>query len=1587
MNNHELLLNEISKTYSLESNASSELAYLSDERLAPTLKAMTYELLDRQDADGRIGSQAILEVWQSYLCRTSEEPAGGWLVHLYKCLKGNLFPHLGMPEDASEFETECESLLLLMYSVFKYERKSLAYNPRLEMPIMSRDTVARSNSRDEYKRNLAMYFDNHIYEMMRIAYDLGENRILEHTGLVFYLAIRIANQLDSLKVPVDLCLLSAAAATFDLGRFGLRPFEELRMPDLRYYYTDFCLNNHDLPTVAHVAANHSPRDLELENISIEGLILIYAFFRVCTADGGFDILTLQDAYEDSLQTIDFNTDEERVRFENEFRKIEDFEGFLTNLGVSVELPAVPSCECEADRNHKFTDPSILFGDDVVKQLKYIAIDHNTRLMRHFTESREFEKTIEFARSETHWMNKRTYLNIISEYSAYMTESQKDIALEFLYELLSHNASDIRDQAAAIMGKMVGKYREEYKKVIPNDSPLDDPMGVNIKVFKHYMNMILSPEHAYSQQQRNWIISTLDSFVLATLNNCRPAARYMYFDVLEEHYTVSRHDANVIMSLASAACDIPVEMCTQEFITAITYFTKDVLGNYSRAVDIIIVDLMAHFFGDENGQLKMRMKSMLGIRGETISQAQITKLMLDDLKLTTEWNYKVGGIRLLSAYIEDDANSDMLLPVAMHFANLAMVSETITVRRYAGDALLKLMKKLPVAQRNEVAIELYHGLDIEDFQYLRALPDYFGRSLLLLPAEEFDEMVVCLERTIVQGVTKSSCAALITVAKILENYSSYEFKDTDSNYKGRWDKLVGLIMKGMYNYNAIISQEAFGSLGEFIFNSSTLSLEDKKKIADECFKRLLVATADDVESNGLDFYNNSTVLNKIYRFISEYEKAYGEFNTPYRDKIAFFPGTFDPFSNGHKTVAKSLNEMGFEVYLAIDEFDWTKKTLPHMLRKNIIQMSVADHEGIFVFPENCPVNLRNPKDLEKLRNLFEGRELYIVAGYNVVQESLVYNLEPTPGSIHEMNHVVFAANRRKLDELEAANYNNISGDIIKLHLRNFIQDASSQNIRDSLDMERDVSDMIDPLAQNYIYSKHYYSREIAHKISYQQKEIEISDFCPANTEILPNFTMQLLDKGYRYSDFREKMDNPEVHTVYITNGHNGTPVAFASAYFEGDTAYLGALYMDYNQKIRKLGETILAEVTMACIAQGAKRMVYAPFDPADANDQTMILLRRHGFVDCMPYGMSDCCSMNTDSTPAKGSLLKTDISEPIVVFRDVEDAIKKPFKSNPRVVQTMAEAHDNLLKAMCEAHPGKLIIGLNSSAVYSKITDMVVAENNSVLEAEDENADMINKGYKPASFDVNNESPYLAVPIGKTLTRVVIPDTVTKAMHIDKYYSNDLSTYQIRESVNYAALDDQISVLKSFDKPVILIDEMFHKGSKFKKLAPELREQGVDIHKVIVAVLTQNGLDTLNQDNYTVESAYFLPKITLWINERDCYPFIGGDGIDSKLSPENYSINMILPYTTMSIVGKDDTEKVQKFSYACMKNAEALMQVLREEYKEVFKKKLTLGRLGAVISEPKLPLIGVGLTYDDKISPTRYIDNDVKQLERLMKYMK
>lgn len=96
-------------------------------------------------------------------------------------------------------------------------------------------------------------------------------------------------------------------------------------------------------------------------------------------------------------------------------------------------------------------------------------------------------------------------------------------------------------------------------------------------------------------------------------------------------------------------------------------------------------------------------------------------------------------------LEGAGKEEQVLHVATHLGNLVKVSETVVVRRRAGEALVSIIDKMPLSQRNEIAVELGKGLEIGDYQFSKYIPDYLGVIMLHLPPRELDELIADLEK--------------------------------------------------------------------------------------------------------------------------------------------------------------------------------------------------------------------------------------------------------------------------------------------------------------------------------------------------------------------------------------------------------------------------------------------------------------------------------------------------------------------------------------------------------------------------------------------------------------------------------------------------------------------------------------------------------------------------------------------------------------------------------------------------------------------------------------------------------------------------
>ena len=368
--------------------------------------------------------------------------------------------------------------------------------------------------------------------------------------------------------------------------------------------------------------------------------------------------------------------------------------------------------------------------------------------------------------------------------------------------------------------------------------------------------------------------------------------------------------------------------------------------------------------------------------------ELSGILLDNLKTATPWVIKVVNVELLSRYAACGGGS--ALQIAAHFANLIRVSEAVVVRERAGRALLGIAPRLTSGERNEIAVELAKALEAGPSEFSKYIPQYLGAFMLWLPPAELDEVIDYLAELLSHSADSVVASALDTAGYVLENYRLYpqRFPEEEAVWDRRRRRLAGLLLKGMASYREAVQQEAMYVIGDTLFSSPRFPDERKAWLFTLCAHKLLFLIREN-QGGGLNDLYCSAALYRIYQFIVRYETDNGPFQFHSRQKVAFFPGTFDPFTLSHKALANTIRDMGYEVYLAVDEFSWSKKTQPSLIRRRIVSMSVADEFHVHLFPYNIPINIANPDDLQRLRQLFAGRELYLIVGSDVIHGASSY----------------------------------------------------------------------------------------------------------------------------------------------------------------------------------------------------------------------------------------------------------------------------------------------------------------------------------------------------------------------------------------------------------------------------------------------------------------------------------------------------------------------------------------------------------------------------------------------------------------------
>ena len=1505
------------------------------------------------------------------------EPSEGWLAYAYDYARRLLYPE---KTDAEPFAPGAVFLLSVLQVLFAAEAELLPHDPAWTFDFLTDDELAGSPSAPSYQRFLRLWRREFVYELMRLGLEVTPYRTLEHIAGVHHLAVTAARALRKSGVAVDVALVSGAAAGHDLGKFGCRPGE--RVPYLHYFYTDQWFRRRRMTDIGHVAANHSVWDLEPDYLSVEALLLIYADFRVKQLHDAQGreitrISTLAQAFQVILDKLDDVDGEKQKRYTRVYARLEDFEQFMVSCGVDVTMSGGDTPPLPEKHTALMTD------DEALRALTLRCVGHNMELMHRLTDQRSFARLLEEARGETDWRRLRAYLAVMESYSLYLHIPQKVQTLTFLYELLMHREGDIRRQAAALLGEIIAGFHAGYAKERPADIRPDPRAITDVDQWRLYLDKILYPDHKLMPQHRRWIGYTLKFAVGSLLSHCPGREERFLAPVFAYYRRPEDLDDYTAFQLLDTAAALPDTAYTASRARQMTDFAaalslrKDLT---IRMAAVLLLDRLARLYPEDGRALEAVTAVPDGDSGtlrylkqDVLSQGAplllpedvVSEIFLDNLKTATPWITKQGNLRLLTDFAR--SGKSPALHIATHLSNLIKVSDRVTVRHSAGNALLALAPRLTADQRNEVAVELCRGLELGQQEFTKYIPDYLGRFALWLPPAELDEVLDDLRVNLSSSDSRVTASVLDTVGVIYEAYDAYRsrFPETDDAYRRRRERLLGLLMRGLSGIDGATRQEALFVLGRRVFGSGELGRHEKRR-AFMLTQRKLLSAQDEFPGEGLTFYYRAAMLGKLYRFITEERLFHKGFDFGAPRPVAFFPGTFDPFTLSHKGIVRAIRDQGFEVLLAIDEFSWSKKTQPYRLRRRIAAMAVADVFHVSIFPEDFPVNIANPENLHELRAAFPGRSVSIVVGSDVVLHASSYKKPVTPDSIHTFDHVVF---RRTEPDAEPADYSCITGKVLELTLPPQLEEISSTRIREAVDANRDISNLIDPTVQEFIYRRGLYLREPQDKPVLRTEDLS---FLPASPETAEKFLRTMLSVPTAAA-LRTQIES-RGDDVMVCRDTDGTILGAASyACLDsarlfarlgdpalsglvrqnagGRTLLISGLFVPRGERQSDLCQLLITEVLTLALSREFTYALYLPLEGA-VSGYGRQLLTLQGFV---PAG---------DSTDA----LAVDMRCPIVLSRNVDTAVKAPFSSSPRVLAAIAAAHRRLQAALTKLQPGSLVLSLSAGVIYHRLLQRITGRNGVPAE--------------PTTPRVLG--PDICVPYGKILRGVAVPNTVTKTLRTDKVYEPDLSTYSIEAYPDYSPLPDQVRTIHAFARPVILVDDMLHDGKRIRRLAPLLAETNTPVDQVLVGYLTGMGRDLMEQLGYDVDAIYYLPNLRLRFVESTLYPFIGGDTVRrSEALPGGLqpAVNRILPYAAPEYTGMDD-ETAWELSLCCLENARDILLALETEFRSLYARNLTLSRLGEAVILPLCPDKGGCMTYDLSRAASTYLEGDIELLKRM-----
>ena len=1205
-------------------------------------------------------------------------------------------------------------------------------------------------------------------------------------------------------------------------------------------------------------------------------------------------------------------------------------------------------------------------DDREILLQYRALSGmSERFFREAIRPKSGISFLERVTTEQDWREIRAHLTLFEASADRLDEEQIKVIINYLFDLLFHDNGTIRRLSAGTMGYILSLCME--------DRP---------EIFEEILHRILFRSGKKSEYKRRWIGNTLKTILSVMFEQLNKNERKEALRIYASYFKSSRWGHLSCLNLLEGIMEIPWNSWSfmqrgyifdflrnflktpndelreaalwllDDWISDGWYCPPDVksyLKHLTVPEDARICEhylLAGIHYAAESGKLPDPSDRL----NEALMDPELDYEVLfhEDLQSDHYWIYKVINLDILKRHFAG-RDENALYRYATHLLNILRVNTQQEVFWRAGEDLVEIFPRILQHQKYEIISEIFKAIELRD-DSSNYLPSFLGRTFPQLEIEkqkEFYPRIRLLADSRNTDTVKIIAETLCIIMTFMgeresENPRIGDFVREQRRY------FLGILCRCMAGYKPDISVETFYLVGNVLCkdfsrirwpHDSFLYFTRKTLIymrdTPACHSKVYMLPVirritESLEQSRRTYKKQKTYAQNMKRRPDQDSAAALRAGQDYdrkNEKIAIFSDSFDPFSMGQRAVVQEAADSGYQVYLNVHNFFWAKNTQPLMIRRQMAAISIADIRGAYLLPADIPVNVNLPEDLKMISDLFPGKKIYLITGSDTAGASDAYLRQPEAYSIHHFPHIIYSKNEaygypdmRKIKKT-------IFGDIVYLKLPAIYDHMTPEDIRRSLAEGREIDGLADPQVQSMIRDWNLYSDTTPFK--------QVVEMDPVETKILEEedgFRLVIMNAadGSEYASVRARRTEG-------SSGGQGVSLIIEAPQLMSDRLSAGSDSYENgrNERILKSGslkEFVLQEMLAVCQERGYSRIVCRP-DETDA-----ALLKRSGFV---PSKTGD----------APGNIYyELNASEPLAMFFDAGSFFKEPYGKDPMVQKAVEAGRIRLKECLARLYPGSLVLHIDSGVLHYKINRMI-HDRNTVT---DEEAGLMDEGGPGESLGSK-----LCVPFGKIMKGIRIPNTVTKVLNAQKVYDEDMKHFDFRELPDYPSLPTQIRTIRSFGMPVILVDDVYHKGFRMEKMSELLTQENVDVSVVIVGVLSGRGKDLARRRNIEVEAAYYIPNMKAWLLESDMYPFIGGDGIlgepnkgqERNASP---SINTLLPYQMPSFLKNVSDESVLDLSKVCLENARDIFRALEQAYRERYHRTLTFDRIKEVFSEPRYP---------------------------------